>query len=74
MATIVVPETPAEAAGIRTGDRIVSIGGQEASGLSARDAAMLLAGPIGSELDMVFAAKGGGELRHVRLKLIELVP
>jgi hypothetical protein len=74
VATIVLPGTPAEAAGIRTGDRIVSIGAQDASGLSARDAGMLLAGPIGSELDMVFAAKGGGELRDVRLKLVELVP
>jgi C-terminal processing protease CtpA/Prc len=74
VATIVVPGTPAEAAGIKTSDRIVSIGGHEASRLSARDAAMLLAGPIDSELDMVIAAKGGGEVRNVRLKLIELVP
>lgn len=74
VATIVVPGTPAETAGIKTGDRILSIGGQEASRLSARDAAMLLAGPVGSELDMVIATKGGGEVRNIHLKLIELVP
>ena len=73
VATIVVPGTPAAAAGIKTGDRILSIGGQDASRLSARDAAMLLAGPVGSELDMVFTSKAGGDVRDVRLELIELV-
>jgi PDZ domain len=74
VATTVVPGTPAAAAGINAGDRIVSIGGQQASGLSARDAAVLLAGPLDSELDLVIAAKGGEAATNVRLRLTELVP
>ena len=74
VAAMVVPGTPAAAAGIKTGDRVISIGGQEASGLSARDAGLLLAGPINSELDIAFVGTGGGDLRKVRLKLTELVP
>src|SRR6201999_3257265 len=65
VATIVVPGTPAETAGIKTGDRILSIGGQDASELSARDLARLLAGPVDSELDMVVAVKGRGEVRDI---------
>jgi hypothetical protein len=71
--TLVVPGTPAEAAGIKPGDRIASIDGKEASTLSARDAAMLLAGPVGSELDVAFATKQGGDVRNVRLELVELI-
>ena len=74
VAATVVPGTPAQAAGIKTGDRILSISGREASGLSARDASVLLAGPIGSELDLLIGATGGNEVRDVRLKLTELIP
>ena len=74
VATLVAPGTPAEAAAIKTGDRIVSIGGQEASRLSARDAAVLLAGPVGSDLDLVIRANSADAVRNVRLRLAELVP
>lgn len=74
VATLVVPGTPAAAAGIKAGEKIVAIAGQAAATLSARDAALLLAGPIGSELDLVVAAEGDGVVRNTRLKLVELVP
>jgi hypothetical protein len=35
---------------------------------------MLLAGPVGSELDVTFATKEGGDVRDARLKLVELIP
>jgi hypothetical protein len=70
----VVPGSPAAAAGIAAGDEIVAIAGQEASALSARDAASLLAGPIGTELEIVFSSKSGGDRRTARLKLAEFVP
>jgi PDZ domain len=74
VATVVVPGTPAAAAGIKVGDRIVALAGQAAATLSARDAALLLAGPIGSGLDLAVAAQGEGAVRNIRLKLVELVP
>jgi hypothetical protein len=74
LASIVVPGSPAAAAGIRAGDRIVAIGGEDASALSARDAGELLAGPIGSQLQIVFVQKDSTQMRDARLKLIELIP
>jgi hypothetical protein len=74
VAAAVLPGTPAAAAGIAAGDRIISIGGKEASVLTAKDAGVLLAGPIGVELEIVFVSKSGGDRRTARLKLEELVP
>ena len=74
VATAVAPGTPAAAAGMARGDRIVSIAGRDASTLSTRDAAALLAGPVGSELQIVWVPAAGGAARTVRLKLAELVP
>jgi hypothetical protein len=70
----VAPGTPAAAAGISRGDRIISIDGKDAFALSARDAGALLAGPVGSELEIVWIPGSGGDRKTVRLKLAEFVP
>jgi carboxyl-terminal processing protease len=44
----VIPNSPAQAAGIRDGDRIVAVGGQSTSKMSTDEAAALLTGPEGS--------------------------
>ena len=44
----VIPNSPAQAAGIRDGDRIVAVGGQSTSKMSTDEAATLLTGPEGS--------------------------
>jgi hypothetical protein len=74
VATAVAPGTPAAVAGISAGDRIISIAGKDASVLSARDAGALLAGPVGSELEIVCGPGSGEERKTVRLRLAELVP
>ena len=43
-----IPGTPAEAAGIRSGDIIVGIDGESAEGLSVMDAVILIRGPAGT--------------------------
>jgi hypothetical protein len=70
----VVPGAPAAVAGMAAGDKIISIGDKDASGLTAPDASALLAGPLGSELEIVFVSKSVGEQKRARLKLAELVP
>jgi hypothetical protein len=74
VAEAVVPGTPAAAAGLVAGDRIVAIAGKDLSILSARDASMLLTGPGGSEIDIRYIPKTGSDARDVRIKLVELIP
>lgn len=74
LASIVVPGSPADVAGITVGDRITSVGGHDTSTLSARDARALLSGPIGARLRIVFVPKDGNQSRTAVIKLAELVP
>lgn len=73
-AATIVPGTPADTAGLTPGDKIVAIGGKDAAALSLRDASQLLAGPVGSEVDIRYIPKAGGDARDVRLRLVEFIP
>ena len=50
----VVPGSRAAKAGIRYGDRLVSIDGQDVGGTTGRDPGLLIPGPIGSTVDARF--------------------
>jgi hypothetical protein len=74
VADAVVPGTPAAAAGLTAGDRIVAIAGKDASTLTTRDANTLLTGSVGSEIKIRYIPKTGSDARDVHIKLVELVP
>jgi carboxyl-terminal processing protease len=54
----VIPRSPAEAAGIRPGDRIVAVDGQATRDLSTDAAASLLTGPEGSQVRVAVVSPG----------------
>jgi hypothetical protein len=71
---IVVPNSPAEAAQIEAGDKILSIAGRRASDLAASDAIAILSGPVGTKVPLVVVAKDGAHPRPVTLTLREILP
>jgi len=50
--THVAAGLPAEKAGLRTGDLILSIDGEKAGGLGLQDVALMLQGPVGEAVDL----------------------
>jgi membrane-associated protease RseP (regulator of RpoE activity) len=69
----VIPGSPAEAAGLHKGDRIVAVNGQPSSNFSAADFYALSAGPVGTLRSYQIA--GPGAVRRTRdLRLRELLP
>jgi len=73
-AVIVLSGSPADTAGIKPGDRLLNIDGRDASTLSSRDAAILMQGPIGSDLTVAILPSAGGGPKTLTLRLKELVP
>lgn len=69
----VLPETPAERAGLQAGDQILAIDGQDVSRLSWPEASRLLQGQLGQPLRMRFRHESGDvlerSLRRERLRL-----
>ncbi len=71
---IVLPGSPAEAAGIGVGDQIVSINRKSVSTMSVTDASLLLSGQIGTDVVLGVIQKNGTTAREVTLQLKELLP
>ena len=72
--TLVVPDSPAVAAGLRPGDRIFAVGSRPASQLAVSDAALIFGGPVGSDVELLVAPKEGGDRQPRHVQLQELLP
>ncbi len=68
-----IPGSPAEAAGIRAGDRITEVDGQSTVEMSTDEAADLLQGEAGSVADLVVVSEGSAPRRlQVRRERVEV--
>ena len=74
VAAIVLPDSPAQLAGIEVGDQIVSIDGKPLSNTSTTDVSILLSGPVGSERKLLILPKNGATEHAVTIVLKELLP
>jgi len=72
--THVIPNSPAELAGLKVGDRILSINSRPTSQMSVADAQVALRGEIGSEIELQLGRQGDSESRTKRIQLKELLP
>ncbi len=63
-----IPGGPSEALGIRSGDKIVKIDGQNAVGMSRSDVPKKLRGPKGTIVEIDIKRDGVKELIHYRIK------
>ncbi|MEM9684376.1 MAG: S41 family peptidase [Pseudomonadota bacterium] len=59
--TNVAAGLPAEKAGLKTGQTIVAVDGQDASGIALQDVALMLQGPVRETVDVVVRSKDGEE-------------
>jgi hypothetical protein len=62
---------PAERVGLRSGDHIVSIDGEDASGMSVADAVQRLRGPVGTSVGL--SIRRGGETHDVVIERAAIV-
>jgi carboxyl-terminal processing protease len=71
-----LPATPAEKAGIASGDRIISIDGKATTGLTSDEAIKLLRGTAGSSVRIVISRPGIADLMTFTLvrRMIEVNP
>lgn len=67
----VAPGSPAARAGIKVGDRVIAIGGRDASQLGSWTTTILLRGPAGSRVQVILENVRGGR-RTVELERVEL--
>ena len=58
----VLPNTPAERAGLKSGDRIISANGTALSGMDLDKATSYIKGPVGTAVSVVVRRDGAGEL------------
>ncbi len=72
--TFVMPDSPAEVAGLRPGDRVVAVNSQPAARLAAADIAVLSSGPVGSRLELRVTSKESGLTQLRSLRLVEMLP
>jgi len=65
-----IPDSPAAAAGIRTGDRILAIDGRSTEGMSVEDASSLIRGEAGTRITLrIDRGEGGFDLALVRARI-----
>ena len=62
-----LPDTPAQKAGVRAGDLIVEIDGQDAIGVSMPEAVVLIRGPEGSQVKLTVLHEGETEPVEVEI-------
>jgi carboxyl-terminal processing protease len=67
-----IPGTPAEAAGIRSGDIIIGIDGESAEGLSVMDAVLLIRGPAGTTVTLQVLHDGDTEPVDIEIVRAEI--
>ena len=72
--TYVYPHSPAFAAGIKTGDRIVAIDGKPASEWSGADITAANLAPPGTRRSYTIAAPNSTRTRVATLRLTEMLP
>ena len=71
--THVAPGLPAEKAGLRSGDLILSIDSEKAGGLSLQDVALMLQGPVGDSVDLSIRHRTG-ETASVKIERTHITP
>lgn len=69
----VFPRSPAQAAGIKVGDTIVSVDGNSIAGESSAEATKLIKGPEGTEVMVGVRGAKGGKVRNLTLTRAEVV-
>ena len=63
-----IPDTPADRAGIRSGDKIVKIDDKSTKGMNLWDAVNLMRGPLGKKVKLTLYQQNHNVLRDVTLK------
>lgn len=68
----VLPETPAERAGIREGDVIVAVDGESIAGVPSNVSTARIQGPKGTEVELGLVPAGGGKRRELVVERAEV--
>jgi carboxyl-terminal processing protease len=68
----VLPETPAERAGIREGDVIVAVDGESIAGVPSEVSTARIQGPKGTEVELGLVPAGGGQRRELVVERAEV--
>ena len=68
----VLPETPAERAGIREGDVIVAVDGESIAGVPSDVSTARIQGPKGTEVELRLVPAGGGKRRELVVERAEV--
>ena len=63
-----IDDTPASKAGIKSGDYIVKINGEQVQGKSLTEAVELMRGPVGSEIDLTVRRKNKKKALEFKIK------
>jgi predicted metalloprotease with PDZ domain len=70
----VAPNSPADAAGIKNNEQILSINEKPASQLSYSDAVVIFSQSEGTKITLLVRPQVGGSMRRVDLRLKEMLP